>query len=65
MYSSAVRKFNGQWIWGRELEAQIRSFLNYLRVEKGLSANTLHAYRRDMEKFAAFAAKQKPRFQGD
>src|SRR5580658_1629981 len=43
---------------GGELEAQIRSFLNYLRVEKGLSANTLHAYRRDMEKFAAFAAKQ-------
>jgi integrase/recombinase XerD len=44
---------------GNELEGQIRSFLNYLRVEKGLSANTLHAYRRDMEKFAAFAAKQK------
>ena len=41
------------------MEAQIRSFLNYLRVEKGLSANTLHAYRRDIEKFAAFAAKQK------
>jgi integrase/recombinase XerD len=41
------------------LEGQIRSFLNYLRVEKGLSTNTLHAYRRDMEKFAAFAAKQK------
>lgn len=44
---------------GHELQGQIRSFLNYLRVEKGLSANTLHAYRRDMEKFAAFAAKQK------
>jgi integrase/recombinase XerD len=41
------------------LEGPIRSFLNYLRVEKGLSANTVHAYRRDMEKFAAFAAKQK------
>jgi integrase/recombinase XerD len=39
------------------LEAQIRSFLSYLRVEKGLSTNTLNAYRRDLEKFAAFAAK--------
>lgn len=38
------------------MEAAIRSFLNYLRVEKGVSANTLDAYRRDVEKFAAFAA---------
>jgi integrase/recombinase XerD len=41
------------------LEAQIRSFLNYLRVEKGLSDNTMYAYKRDMLKFAEFAAKQK------
>jgi integrase/recombinase XerD len=41
------------------LEAHIRSFLNYLRVEKGLSPNTIQAYRRDMAKFAEFAAKQK------
>ena len=40
------------------MEAQIRSFLSYLRVEKGLSTNTLNAYRRDLEKFAAFAAKR-------
>jgi len=40
------------------LEAQIRSFLNYLRVEKGLSDNTMYAYQRDMTKFAEFAAKQ-------
>ena len=39
------------------MEAQLGSFLNYLRVEKGLSNNTLQAYRRDMEKFVAFAAK--------
>jgi integrase/recombinase XerD len=37
------------------VEAQIRTFLNYQRVEKGLSENTIHAYRRDMAKFAAFA----------
>jgi integrase/recombinase XerD len=41
------------------LEAQIRSFLNYLRVEKGLSDNTLFAYQRDMMKFAEFVTKQK------
>ena len=37
------------------MEAQIRTFLNCLRVEKGLSENTIQAYRRDMLKFAAFA----------
>src|ERR1700687_1776626 len=41
-----------------ELEAQVRTYLNYLRVEKGLSDNTIHAYRRDMGKFAAFVAKR-------
>jgi integrase/recombinase XerD len=40
------------------LEAEIRAFLNYLRVEKGLSTNTLHAYRRDLAKFALYAAKR-------
>jgi integrase/recombinase XerD len=40
------------------LESQIRAFLNYLRVEKALSQNTIHAYRRDMAKFAAFVAKR-------
>jgi len=38
------------------LETQIRTFLNCLRVEKGLSDNTIQAYRRDIAKFAAFAA---------
>jgi integrase/recombinase XerD len=37
------------------LEADIRTFLNGLRVEKGLSDNTIQAYRRDIEKFYAFA----------
>jgi integrase/recombinase XerD len=41
------------------VEAQVRTFLNYLRVEKGLSDNTIQAYRRDMAKFAAFAAERK------
>src|SRR5208282_2259369 len=42
-----------------EVEAHIRTFLNCLRVEKGLSENTLQAYRRDIQKFAAFAAGRK------
>ena len=41
------------------METQIRTFLNCLRVEKGLSDNTIQAYRRDIEKFAAFAAGRK------
>lgn len=31
------------------------AFLHYIRVEKGLSANTLSAYARDMEKFCAWS----------
>jgi integrase/recombinase XerD len=41
------------------LDPYIHSFLNYLRVEKGLADNTLQAYRRDIQKFAVFAAKRK------
>ncbi len=36
------------------LEAHIESFLAYCRIEKGLSDNTIEAYRRDLEKFCAF-----------
>ena len=41
------------------MEAQIRTFLNCLRVEKGLAENTILAYRRDIIKFAAFCAERK------
>lgn len=36
------------------MEGHVREFLNCLRVEKGLSDNTIQAYRRDIEKFATF-----------
>jgi integrase/recombinase XerD len=40
------------------MESQVRTYLNYLRIEKGLSDNTIHAYRRDMKKFATFVAQR-------
>ena len=40
------------------VEANIRAFVNSLRVEKGLSENTIQAYRRDMVKFMAFASER-------
>jgi len=42
-----------------EVAAAISSFLTHIRVEKGLSSNTVSAYRRDMTKFAEFAHKRK------
>jgi integrase/recombinase XerD len=42
-----------------ELSAAISSFLTHVRVEKGLSPNTVSAYRQDMAKFALFAQKRK------
>ena len=40
------------------MEGHVREFVNCLRVERGLSDNTIQAYRRDIEKFAAFATER-------
>jgi integrase/recombinase XerD len=42
-----------------QVETTIAQFLTHGRVEKGLSPNTISAYRRDLSKFAAFAAKRR------
>ena len=42
-----------------EVAATISSFLTHIRVEKGLSPNTVSAYRRDLMKFSEFAQKRK------
>ena len=41
-----------------KIESLIRAFLNHARVEKGLSANTIAAYGRDLEKFSRFVEKR-------
>jgi len=47
-----------------EITATISSFLTHVRVEKGLSSNTVSAYRRDLVKFAEFARKRKLSLEG-
>ena len=42
-----------------EIPAAIASFLTHVRVEKGLSSNTVQAYRRDLSKFEDFTKKKK------
>ena len=42
-----------------DISATIAAFLTHVRVERGLSANTVTAYRRDLMKFDDFAKKRK------
>jgi len=42
-----------------EIAPTIASFLTHVRVEKGLSQNTVEAYRRDLTKFEGYAKKKK------
>jgi integrase/recombinase XerD len=42
-----------------EISAAISSFLTHVKVEKGLSTNTVSAYHRDLAKFDEFAKKAK------
>jgi integrase/recombinase XerD len=42
-----------------EIAAAIASFLTHVKVENGLSSNTVSAYKRDLVKFEAFAKKRK------
>jgi len=43
------------------VKEEINSFLNYLRVEKGFSGNTLEAYRNDLQQLASFAEEEAAR----
>lgn len=42
-----------------QIHGVIVSFMNYIKVEKGLAANTLSAYDRDLRKFEGFAEKRR------
>lgn len=42
-----------------EFSELVKDFLFHLSVERGLAANTLDAYRRDLAKYTAFLSKQK------
>lgn len=47
-----------------EIPATIASFSTHIKVEKGLSSNTVEAYERDLAKFAAFSGKRKLTLEG-
>jgi len=40
------------------VKEEIRSFLNYLTVEKGFSGNTIEAYRNDLEQLGSFVERE-------
>src|SRR5258707_1354788 len=47
-----------------EISNTIASFRTHVRVEKGLSANTISAYRRDLIKFETYSKKKKLTLEG-
>jgi integrase/recombinase XerD len=47
-----------------EIPPVISSFMTHVKVEKGLSSNTVAAYQRDLAKFSVFAQKRKLRLEG-
>jgi integrase/recombinase XerD len=46
------------------MDRTIAQFVNYILVERGLSANTIAAYRRDLMKLSAFCQRRKLRVDG-
>ncbi|MGO3497715.1 MAG: site-specific integrase, partial [Staphylococcus equorum] len=41
------------------MDTIIEEYLRFIQLEKGLSSNTIGAYRRDLKKYATFLEEQK------